>query len=229
MWTLNLKGVESLRVSQKLKLPDIFTLALQPVFYNADFTEAYERCNSPIVRDLLERVPLKGGYKYTIATSMIQFLSPDTSSIQNADWHLDPGVPAPHRHDARIHILSAGNDLTSTTRFIKEDVDVELPDELYEARHRVLRQHLTENADRFGFESVAVEQDRFVTFTNLHPHIALPPQKYELRYFMRVQESDIEPPREFKVVDSTATLIRGSDKMVATLEQRKDGIFLRYV
>lgn len=230
MTKLQLKGYESLNIGGYLNLPDIFTLAMQPMFTNADFTIACENA-SPIIRDLLERVPLKGGYKYTKATSFVQFLSPETSSIENNEWHLDPGVVAPHLHDTRLHILCSGYDLTSTTKFIEEDMEIEKPDWFDGARHRMIRQYLTENAEAFGFKAISIPHNHFVTFTNLHPHIALPPKKYEMRYFLRVQESDIESPNatwEQSLRKHTSVLADpNSNRMETTFEQITNGLILK--
>ncbi len=227
---LSLKGFDSLEFSGEIEMPDIFTMATQPMFLNADFDDACMYAG-PIIRNLLNKVPLKGGYTHTKVTSMVQFLSPRGSSIENAHWHLDPGVPAPHKNDIRLHVLCSGYELTSTTKFIEEAITIPIPDELDNGRHRELRTYLTDNAEKFGFKAKAIPPNQICTFTNLHPHIALPPTKFEMRYFLRVQESYVEKsqPWELAVRTATSVLIDSNNegKTVVSLEQRPDGIFLR--
>lgn len=224
---LDLQGYDTLQIGKYQILPDIFELMQQPIFYNASIEDAY-RNGSDIQRHLIEHMPITGKYKHIKISCLIQYLTPQWSSIENIAWHLDPGVRAPFNHDAKLHIFCSGYNLTSTTKFLESPVTIELPDELWDARHRHLREYLTARQDEYGFVPKSIPSNHIVTFNNMHLHIAPPPEKPEMRFFLRCQESNVEPPITWdKAYTAESKALIGNNNMMTCFQQLPNGVFIR--
>lgn len=229
-YSIKLQGFDSLKISDTIKLPNIAELISSPIIVDWDVDSAY-KYGGELVRYLLSKTPLRNDKKYINVVSTIQYLTPTTASIPHTDWHCDPGVAAPFLHDANLHILSSSDSLlSSTTCFFDKGVDFNVDDYYLTAKHREFREHLTANFDKLNVESVSAPQDKMVTFTNLHAHRAINPTKTELRYFWRVQESDIEPSKacDHGVYPRKSVVVRLTDnKSIPSIEQHEKWTIVR--
>jgi hypothetical protein len=199
------------------------------MFVNGSADDVY-KFGGEFNRKMLESTPLKNNKKYVSVTSIIQYLTPNTASIPHTDWHCDPGVSAPFLQDAYLHILcSSDSKITSNTEFFDKPVDFLVDDYYLTARHREFREHLTPKVDDMGIKPKAIEMNKMVTFTNLHAHRAVNPIGNELRYFWRVQESDVDPPKPLAhSMINSATVMRKSDsKIIPSIEQKHNMIVIR--
>ena len=178
----------------------------------------------PVVRRLLEQVPLRGDRSYVTVDTKVTLLMPGWYPAIPG-WHTD-GVPrgtdlspdgkgAPRLDEQvdmgegpRYHVISVG--LDSPTEFIDQTFDLEMEHydstQLYAELTRKV-ETLVQNGD---LSTVAVS-DRWVSWDWWNVHRAIPATATGWRLLIRVTESDQLKPR-------TADFIRAQSQVYVPVE-----------
>lgn len=181
-------------VTDKIEMPDIGELLCYPMFKTAE-AGSYRKYCTEFQRYLLDRIPLKHDKKYVTVFSAVQLVYPGCRPITHHgspkpinEWHID----ALGEHDyqvpsERVHLLISHAE--ALTEFNAEEMDFQhISDDMPRSEFvAIWRNHVTRLGDRF--KSEFIERDRIYTFQN-HMHRPTAPRRLELRYTLRVRETN---------------------------------------
>jgi hypothetical protein len=183
---LRLEGFDSVKVGEKLELPDISELLIFP-FVGQVHLEDLRRNAPESLKYLIDRVQLRNDRKYVTVNMNVQLLSPNVTSAPRSNWHFDSSSVR-EEDTTYIHILSS--ECGAVTEFIKDDIH--LPEFDEDVRVSELEVYMNRNLHlihRAGI--VPIECGRFHTFNGgRHVHRATRAKAPEFRFFMRVMESN---------------------------------------
>jgi hypothetical protein len=225
MTIILLEGISTLETSEhEIELLPMIQLMRQPFIADGDAELVYKH-GGDFYRKLLENTPLKNDKKYVTVTALVQYLTPITASIPNNDWHCDPGVVNPYNQDARLHILM--NDISARTEFLDKDIEMAVDESYVELGHRDFRLLVTDAVNNSDAKGIKATPNKMTTFTNRHPHRAILSTRDEFRFFWRVQESDIEAPKE-NAITTVSNVTRLTDrKSIPSIEQHEYWVIVR--
>lgn len=227
-----LEGFPTLKIGDTIETPDVAELLRNPMFFSAEADYVYKH-GGEINRRFLDLTPLTNTKKYVNVSVKLQYLTPQISPINNIEWHCDPGVIAPYKHDAITHLFITGSKddrVSSLTEFLEEQVIFETNEPIEKMGHREFRGLLDSKAIDLNFIPKKMEQDKFLTFKAIHPHRAIYPTKHEFRLIWRVVESNNMPHKSNEQLKSSPAMIIDSDKSVreiSNIEQHDNWIIIR--
>jgi hypothetical protein len=211
------------QVGEKLNLPNIGSLQLQPMFMAASANDVYKH-GGEILRNLLNSTPLKNNKKHVVVTTYTQFLVPGFRAVLNKngfedEWHVDASI-SPLTSTDTIHLLTS--ECSALTEFNKESVILDVEENINTVE---FANYLTSNSTSLNIVPQKMEPNRFITFGR-HAHRATNPKEHELRFFFRVAESDHFEPRTIDKSRMRNSNIFKDGKIFINVEHTKEGIFI---
>jgi hypothetical protein len=218
-----------------IALPDLKDLLNMPWYQYADADEVYKH-GGEVYQHLLDKVPTSLGYKYTLVTARVQFLTPGQTAIKYAeDWHTDSNG-APFKSNDLMHLLLSTS--SASTEFNVNPVETPLLDEgITQAQ---LNTYLNQDAVHLGLKGKRIATKRFVTFDHTHAHRATSPTEDEFRFMIRiVQTNDYTPSPKGRVYRSyvyrpyistnkypDGTIIENGIAQLPNIDQTPRGVFI---
>lgn len=192
---ITVKGFPT-QVGKYIELPDMAELLVYPYFVDNYIDDVYRKSPS-FLKYLLDQVPLKGNKKYISVRSEVKFIHPQSRSCTNHysaptghalhdfEWHIDSDISLELYNEETdiVHLLSS--DVECLSDFNKNEFTLDLdPATPYQDFIEILGREC-----RDKIIPQKAEPNRIITFTN-HLHRAKPSTQHELRYMLRVVESD---------------------------------------
>jgi len=210
-------------VGISLGLPDIGELLMYPHFQGIG-AEDFRKYATQYQKYLLDCLPLRNDRKNVLIRSGTWLLEPGTRShVTGAgDWHVDGVTDHDHIQPLeRVHLLSSPCQALTQFNTTPLEIDSDPNETRVQFSSRVRR-----NADAFGVVAQAIEPCRIYTFEN-HLHRAVEPERIELRYLLRVRETDVQPftSEPLKTISLQEVVSRTN---MPHMEYGPDGVFLRY-
>lgn len=183
---INFPGLPD-EIGDYIKFPTETELLNQPMFSNATLDYFMEHA-TPFQRSLINQMPLRCNTKHAYVSCVVRItfpgflinkiVMPELGSTRN-EWHPD-GI----RDNNRV-VHSITNFLS--TEFNDRPFSLDLPDG--EGERWVMEQILKREKE-LGIISEILPTNRIVTYTN-HIHRAPIPVEQGVRFFLRVQETDV--------------------------------------
>jgi hypothetical protein len=199
-----LKGFPK-EIGEYIELPNIAELLMMPFFYDTYIDEAY-KYGTDFQKELLNKVPLKGGKKTTSVLSQIRFLYPNVRCCTGYpkdplhEWHIDSEENEYHENERKyqtetdiVHLLT--NSVSPMTEFNKNDITINIPEDTSYLDFLNYFSKQLKNGNALNVAPEKMPSNQIVTFTN-HIHRATNPTGYEFRYMFRVVETDRDRPAE---------------------------------
>jgi hypothetical protein len=216
-------------------LPNLQDLLNMPWYQYGDI-EQVRRQGGEIYEYLLDKAPMSLGYKYTLVTSRVQFLSPGETAIKYAeDWHSDSNGQ-PFKSNDLTHLLLSPS--SAMTEFNTIPVKTPLLDE--DITQAQLNMYINQDAIHLGLKGKRIEPNRFVTFDHSHVHRATSPTAGEFRFMLRIiQTNDYTPSPRSRVTRSytyrpyvstqkylDGTIIENNVAQMPNIDQTPRGVFI---
>lgn len=188
---LLIKGYDSVKLSEKIELPDIAELIRFPFCSQVDIDDLYRNCSEDM-KYILDRIPLTNKTKYISINTCTQLLSPNVTSAPRGNWHFD-GDSFKEDSPTIIHLLIS--DCTAVTEFMEDDLVLDEFDE----DSMVGEVEVALNKKLHLIKPVKAECSKFITFDGCrHFHRAVKAERFEFRFMMRVMESNVIKPCKFE-------------------------------
>lgn len=189
---LNLKGISSAGVGEKVSLPfSLIELLRSPWAVQVDAEELYKH-GGELGRFLLSRTPIQNARKYVSTYVSLHYLQAEQLHVPTSDWHCDGSNFPPAANDIFHTMVGLGEGISGQvqTEFLKEDISLELDDRVASMNHIEFRKYMTDNADVLRLQSVPAEPGRIYTWTSQHLHRVQFATRPHFRLFWKVCESD---------------------------------------
>ncbi|RPK20048.1 hypothetical protein [Paenibacillus xylanexedens] len=233
MYQLDLKGISSVEIGERLVLPFSFIEMLRsPWGIRIDANELY-RSGGEINRWLLDNTPLRHNRKYVNCYITIHYLAGSLIHVPTSDWHCD-GSGFPPDADDIFHTmvgLGDGIDGQIKTEFLDTDKSLTIEDSVNMPgmNHVEFRRYMTENSDKFSLNSVEAESGRIHTWTSKHLHRVQFPKQPHFRLFWKVAESDhlMPLPSDVAYRPHAKAIMGNNGAETMNIEQGPRGIILR--
>jgi hypothetical protein len=217
------------KITEEIQLPTIAELMGTPFLNCVTPEELYEIGNETLIR-LFESCHLEGKHKNVYIDSYTQFLHPNFCSINIRttgeflhEWHTDGINKAWDEKPTTFHILCS--ECTGRTEFNVDSKDVVLDDSksIFE-----LIPFINHHATEWGIKGEKMPSGKFVTFSN-HLHNSTTPISRELRFFMRVIETDIDYPKRQGIINTSKTTYLEGKKPVKvdTIVKQGNSVFIK--
>lgn len=220
--------------SDYIKSPNIGELLFMPVFSRCDI-DRFRKLASGFQKELLDKTPLIGTYKYTVIDCYTQFLYPNGCPVGTRsgvgklyEWHCD-GFMQLESEPSAFHLYMT--DSECGTVFNNEPITLDLP------KHMPIRDFNREATlyaeAKWGVEGRKMENNRFLTFTN-HLHRSEPAKEKQFRFFFRVTESNhitpaMDRPQPRSEFRSFIVGPDGKGTQVDNVAYIQDGVTIKYL
>jgi hypothetical protein len=198
---------------QELYMENYGTLLTMPWFQYVELEEAKRTC--PYYRYLLDNAPIVGDKKRILVTAQLQYLTPDSSSIQYDDnWHVDGNITG--EFEDRMHLLVSP--CSALTKFNSEPLTLDVDGTSYQA----INQAVVDNYSHLDEFARSVEPNRFYTFDKSHAHRAVHPRAPEFRFMMRIIETDWYQGEKYYTHEALVYSTNKDGKVFPTWSMRRD-------
>lgn len=223
MYKITFEGFPTLKMTDKIELPDMAELLMQPQLYRASLDDAY-KYGGDFTRYLIEKAPLTHKRKHILVSSFIKHLNPFLGTVRAPTWHTDAG----YHQDNITHILVA-NSSSIRTEFLEKEITLETDVDLTKMCQSNYVYYLNEV---FPHKMVGkeIDSDMYVTFSHRHPHKINLPQDSHLRFFVNIIETDDilpSPKEQAFIAQSVSNYAHNESEYTSALEFSKDGIIIR--
>lgn len=188
---LKLKGFDTVKVGEKIELPDTSELILFPFVMQADLEDLYKNASSSL-RSILDKIELKNDKKYASVNMTTQLLSPNVTAAPRGNWHFDTDSLR-EDNQAYIHLLLS--DCTALTEFTKDDFILDnFQDDSSPSDVEIYL-----NKNEHLLDPIKITPNSFHTFEGgRHIHRAINSELFEFRFMIRVLESDSVVSKKYK-------------------------------
>lgn len=142
-------------------------------------------------REMIDHVPLSGGYRYVLLDLKVHDLLPGQYPCLPG-WHCDGFVdPRQEGREERHHLFVTGQG--ALTEFLDREVELELP---LKVRGKALLQLFRKQLNRKDWEPAPIPSCQWVRFGRRDFHRGPKAKKAERRLLMRITESDVLRPNK---------------------------------
>lgn len=198
---------------KELSMENYGTLLVLPWFQYLDIEQAKETCG--FYRYLLDNAPIVGDKKRILVTARLQYLVPNSMSIQYADdWHVDGNITG--EFEDRIHLFVSP--ATAMTQFNSAPITLEVDALDYLA----INNQVSQNCEHMNKNAQTIKPNRFYTFDKSHVHRAVRPKQPEFRFMFRIVETDWFDGEQFFTNEESKYLIDKEGKVTSTWSIRRD-------
>lgn len=213
-------------ISNEFFMPDVGELLFMPMFAACPIEDFMKQAH-PWQKWVVEQIPFRNDHKYITVVMWPCLLEPNIRThvrhVYKDSWHIDGATNFDYRiQDERVFL--AVNDVDAVTEFNTTPLEIDFPEDL---PNTDFIPWMNDHADELGIKGKKMEPFRWHTFYN-HIHRAVEPERLEIRYLMRVRETNDErEPQQRQPIGQSLYFNLATDSSVPSVVHTPEGVLIR--